>query len=315
MNVTLLLEFGNPWTYERLAGTKWEDVSKGKHPPTFAMWSAAQFDKPEIDEHGKIGVCNIIEDPGSRPYLKEYFVHGLYADGTTLNIGPMRREVASAYMQLHRLSANKKEWDRLKDTGFAEIQVIGGDGPVGKCDIIKLSDGYWIKDTKHFRIGPFASKNIARTWVFVNGKDWGIELVKKSPSDREEKVDHLTYPVFFFEYRMRNIPCADIVCAETEELAYKRFDFQWHVFDNTRPTQTNFSSLQQLERSLKFLRITDIKVTRLNSLNVDAYVEEAEKIGNPSTKPELIKYCRNSRFRYILGRDSNTGRSPVKIDY
>jgi hypothetical protein len=41
MNVTLLLEFGNPWTYERLAGTKWEDVSKGKHPPTFAMWSAA----------------------------------------------------------------------------------------------------------------------------------------------------------------------------------------------------------------------------------------------------------------------------------
>jgi hypothetical protein len=72
-----------------------------------------------------------------------------------------------------------------------------------------------------YRVGPFTSKSIARSYALVNE----IELMKKSPSDRAPEMERLEYPVFFFEYRMRNIPCADIVCAETIELAMKRFNF------------------------------------------------------------------------------------------
>ena len=41
--------------------------------------------------------------------------------------------------------------------------------------------------------------------------------------------------------------------------------------------------------------------------------ELANELGNPTKKPELMKYCRNPRFRYILGIDMKTGRSPVKL--
>ena len=84
MQLRLLNEWGNPWTYERLHGTDWETVSKSKNPPIYEMWTAAQLPPPEEDEHGKLGGCSIIEDPGSRDYLKEFFIHGIYADGTIL---------------------------------------------------------------------------------------------------------------------------------------------------------------------------------------------------------------------------------------
>ena len=62
------------------------------------MWTAAQLPAPDEDTHGKLGACSIIEDQGDRSYLKEFFIHGLYADGTVLELGPMKRPVAAAYL-------------------------------------------------------------------------------------------------------------------------------------------------------------------------------------------------------------------------
>ena len=52
--------------------------------------------------------CTIDEDKYKRQYLKEYFIHGIYRDGTFFELGPMKRKVASEYINLHKLSVNSR---------------------------------------------------------------------------------------------------------------------------------------------------------------------------------------------------------------
>ena len=59
-------------------------------------------------------------------------------------------------------------------------------------------------------------------------------------------------------YTMRTEDCVDIVCAENKESAMKLFDFQWRVFDNTRPVRSRFASEKDLEKDLFMLHIKDI---------------------------------------------------------
>lgn len=59
---------------------------------------------PDTAEHGDIGALEVIEGEAQRTYIKEYFVHGFYEDGTLFNLGPMKRQVAAEYINLHNLS-------------------------------------------------------------------------------------------------------------------------------------------------------------------------------------------------------------------
>lgn len=118
-------------SYEALHGARWEDIKEkaydkardhaAKHGVKFDRyafeksldalhdrWEAAQYDPPDVAAHGEIGACVIDEDKFKRDYLKNFFVHGWYEDGTMLEIGPMKRSIASAYMSLHKLSMNSK---------------------------------------------------------------------------------------------------------------------------------------------------------------------------------------------------------------
>ena len=278
----------------------------------YDRWQAAQLMLPQEEKHGKLGACQIIgteDDPNGR---KEYYVKGYYADGTMLELGPLSRKVASNYISLHRLSVNSRELDRIaSDSNGGKYHGIRKIGEIaGLLNIIKLSDGFWLKgDKSDGRIGPFSSKIVARNY----GKGAGFEFQTIRHNDRVDKVTHITYPTFAFMYTMRNEDCVDIVCAENKESAMKLFDFQWRVFDNTRPVRSRFASEKDLEKDLFMLRIKDIQIVQLNDGNFSEYDEIAQDLGNPSTKPSLRKFCRNPKFRYILGRDENTGRSPVTI--
>ena len=59
---------------------------------------------------------------------------------------------------------------------------------------------------------------------------------------------------------MAGVLCMDIVVAEDINKAMKLFDFQWRVFDNTRPIKQTFNSINDLQRDLSLLRIKDIEI-------------------------------------------------------
>ena len=99
----------------------------------------------------------------------------------------------------------------------------------------------------------------------------------------------------------------DIVVAEDMQRAMKLFDYQWRIFDNTRPTRDKFSSIQDLQRDLALLRIKDIEIEELDADDIEEYEELAKATGNPSTIPELQSRCRNPRFKYVLGRENAKG--------
>ena len=306
----LLNEWG-AWPLEKLKNKSWDDFAniKPKNRPSYDRWEAAQLPPPEEAIHDDLGGCEIVQDV-DRKYLKEYYIHGHYADGTLFKMGPMRKEVAREYINLYGLSMNAKAYDQLEKTGFSSIQTINDDGKHHFYDIVKFKDGFYLKAVDSaMRIGPFSSKPLARTYAMKNG----VEFLPSGKSDRVDKVDHLYYPTFAFSYKMAGIDCMDIVVAETLEAAMKLFDLQWKIYDNSRPTKDRFNSIEDLNRDLSVLRIKDIDIEELDGTNVDDYVELAEITGNPSTIPHLKARCRNPRFKYILGRDKKTGRSPVKI--
>ena len=86
---------------------------------------------------------------------------------------------------------------------------------------------------------------------------------------------------------MAGVPCMDIVVAEDMQRAMKLFDYQWRMFDNTRPTRDKFNSIQDLQRDLALLRIKDIEIEELDADDIEEYEELAKATGNPSTIPEL----------------------------
>ena len=270
-----------------------------------------------------MGACTIDEDRAfKKDYLKDYFIHGIYADGTMFERGPMKKAVASEYLNLHGLGLNKKSYEQLKSTGFSSLTIVNcpapgsmlhlkkmddgfyvmdanssdaeWDGPyknlgeiIGKgvFTVIKLDNGFYIKSVSgQTRIGPFTTKALART--FALAYDIGLEKGTRGDSETEP-VAHITYPTFAFSYTMRGVPCMDIVVAETLQDAMKRFDLQWHVFDNSRPIKSKFSTLQDLVNSMRLLFIKDIEVEELNDDNLEEYLELADATGNPSTIPQL----------------------------
>ena len=325
-------------SYEALHGAEWEDVKAtalakamdkadkdGIRFDKWAFensltglhdrWEAAQLDPPDTATHGEINACRIDEDRyQKKDYLKNFFVHGWYDDGTMLEIGPITRGVASAYISLHKLSLNSTAFKQMKDSNFSGVKEIGHNDPSAKIPltIVKFKDGYWLysPDTR-FKAGPFANKQLAR--MYAMSQHYTME--KKSPSDKAEQVERLEYPTFAFSYTMAEIPCMDIVVAEDIKRAMKLFDFQWRVYDNTRPIKQVFNTIDDLKRDLSLLRIKDIEIEELDENNIDEYVELAKETGNPSTIPQLKSRCKNPRFRYILGRNEKTGRSPIIIEW
>ncbi len=85
------------------------------------------------------------------------------------------------------------------------------------------------------------------------------------------------------------------------------------MFDNTRPFKSSFSSKDALADALRMLRVSGLDITEVTNDNAEEMLSTAEETGNMSQKPSLMKFCRNPHFKYILGRDEKTGRSPVKI--
>lgn len=302
------------YSLEDLRGTSYDDFAGKKHAPSYERWEAAQLPDPEEDVHGKLASAEVREIPGSRDYLKKYEVHGIYPDGEMFILGPYSRKVCTEYISLHSLSKNARAFQRLKDQKFASIKTIDKKPSDDKLpqvyDIVKLPRGFYLKlldgSTK---IGPFDNKPLARMYAF----EMDIELQKGSGNDKVDEVLHIKYPTWLFTYKMRDVECADIVVAEDMQSAMKLFDLQWHVFDNTRPIKQRFSNVQELSRDLSLLRITDIDIEEVNDYNASDMIETAEDIGNPSEKPELMRFCRNPKFKYILGIDMKTGRSPVTI--
>ena len=110
---------------------------------------------------------------------------------------------------------------------------------------------------------------------------------------------------------MAGVPCMDIIVAEDLPRAMKQFDFQWRVFDNSRPTRDKFNTIQDLQRDLSLLRIKDIEIEQLTPDNVEEYEELANETGNPSTIPQLMSRCRNPKFKYFLGRENAKGKRLV----
>ena len=335
----MMLEADDGYTsYEDLHGKDWEDVKAMAKKKAiekaekfhrifdrFAFedylktlrdrWEAAQLPPPDIAQHGPIGACTIDDDKYQKStYLKQYFIHGWYKDRTMFEIGPMRRSVASQYMSLHKLSLNSTVFKDMKAHGFSGITEIGVNDPKDKIplEIVKLKDGYWLySDEIKFKAGPFANKMRARMYAMSQRYTLAARQ-RKEDVNQETRIE---YPTFAFSYNMMGVPCMDIVVAEDINRAMKLFDYQWHVFDNTRPIKQVFNNLDELRRSLALLRIKDIEIDVLDNDNVDDYMQMAKDLGNPSTIPQLKSKCRNPKFRYILGRDEHTGRSPVKIDW
>lgn len=139
-----------------------------------------------------------------------------------LEIGPIARGVASAYISLHKLSLNSMAFKQMKASDFSGIKEIGQNDPDIPLEIVKLKDGYWLYSTKiSFKAGPFANKQLAR--MYAMSKRYTMQ--KASPSDKAAQVERLEYPTFAFSYTMAGIPCMDIVVAEDIKRAMKLFDF------------------------------------------------------------------------------------------
>lgn len=139
--------------------------------------------------------------------------------------------------------------------------------------IVKLANGFYVKATTGTtKYGPFITKPVARKYAMKQG----LELEKGEGHDKVNPEEHLTYPTFMFTYKMAGIPCADIVVAETLESAMKMFDFQWRIFDRSRPIYSKFDNEEQLDRSLRPLRITDIHIEPLYKGNVEEQSAIAE---------------------------------------
>ena len=300
---------------EQLRGHSYEEFVGKKNPPSYERWEAAQLPDPEEDIHGELPSAEIIEYPGARDYLKKWQIHGIYPDGEVFNLGPYSRAICSEYMSLHKLSKNSRTYQKMKDAGFDMIRTYDIDPHDEELkqiyDVVKLPNGFFLKilggSTK---IGPFDNKQLARMYALAQG----IELQKSSKGDG--KVDqeyHINYPTWVFTCTVRGIPYADIVVAEDEASAMKLFDFQWHVFDGSRPIRTKFNSLEELKRDLSLMMVKDIKMIPIDDGNAEEMFDLVDQTGNMSNKPELMKWCKNPKYRYILGRDMKTGRSPVKI--
>ena len=151
---SMLNEWGSD-LYGKMHGKDWDEVkeeaerkarAKGETfsiHPLREQWEAAQLPAPDEAAHGKLGGCTIDEDQYKRAqYLKQYFIHGIYADGEMLEVGPVSRAVASQYVSMHKLSVNAKAFQDMKDAGFKGVQDIG-DGS-GEHIIIKMKDGFWL---------------------------------------------------------------------------------------------------------------------------------------------------------------------------
>lgn len=318
---SMLNEFEDKYnSYEYLSGMTWEEVvdaareraSKSGKPlklPEYERWEAAQLPAPEESEHGPLGGCTIDEDQYKRQYLKEFYIHGIYQDGEMFELGPMKRKVASEYLNMHELTVNKKAFQQMADNNFKGLKTIGNYNKNRPLHIGKLKDGFWLIDAQSiFKVGPFSNKQLARMYALKNN----LQMEKGAKEDKAEEGYRLEYPTFAFSYKMAGIPCMDIVVAEDLERAMKRFDTQWRMFDNSRSTRDRFRTLQDLQRDLSLLLIKDIEVEELTPDNVDEYVELAKITGNPSTIPELQHRCRNPKFRYILGNEGKTGRLVIE---
>lgn len=181
-------------------------------------------------------------------------------------------------------------------------------------EILKFPDGFYLRTiTGDFKVGPFNTKPLARAFAFHYTKS---PFPKSNRQDEPDELpEHLNYPVFAFDYKMAGVDCMDIVCAETIQSAMKYFAAQWKIFDNNRVFKQAYRTVKDLERDMFGMRINNINIIELNSGNLDTYCELADQIGNPSTNPQLRTRCRNPKFRYILGIDKNTGRSPVTIQW
>lgn len=302
------------YSLEDLRGTSYDDFAGKKHAPSYERWEAAQLPDPEEDKHGRLASAEVHEIPGERDYLKKYEVHGTYPDSTLFILGPFSRKVCSEYISLHQLSKNARSFQLMKDQRFDRIKTIDAkpddDDLPQVYDIVKLPQGFYLKLIRgSTKIGPFDNKQLARMYA----DEMDIELQKGIGNDKVDEVLHIMYPTWLFTYKMRGVECADIVVAENLQSAMKLFDLQWRVFDNTRPIKQRFNNAQELSRDLSLLRITDIDIEEVNDYNARDMVETAEDIGNPSEKPELMRFCRNPKFKYILGIDMKTGRSPVTI--
>ena len=312
----MLNEWGDPHgTYEFLHGKTWEEVvdeikSKAKNPndiklPAYERWEAAQFDAPDESAHGPLSGCTIDEDQYKRQYLKEYFIHGIYKDGTFFELGPMKRKVASEYINLHKLSVNSRAFQQMADDQFRGVKETGRiNGPL---HIAKFKDGFYLVDGTSFKCGPFSNKQLARMYAMT----FGYEMEKGPKTDKTEEGYTLEYPTFSFSYTMAGVPCMDIVVAEDLQRAMKQFDFQWRVFDNSRPTRDKFNTIQDLQRDLSLLFIKNIEIEQLTPDNVEEYEELANETGNPSTIPQLMSRCRNPKFKYFLGRENAKGKRLV----
>lgn len=303
--------FGPAFGLDDLRGHPYEEFKNLKNAPSYDRWYAAQLPDPEEDEHGMLPSAEVIQYPGARSYLKDHQVHGIYPDGEVFELGPYSAAICREYINLHKLSKNSRTFAKMAKDKFKNIKWIDVDTDEPReYGIVKLPDGFYLKEVDgHGRIGPFDNKQLARMYAFV----MDLELQKSKRGEHTEEVQHINYPTWVFTYKMRGEDCADIVVAENDKAAMKLFDFQWHIFDGTRPFKSVFNNIEELRRDLRPLRITDIEMLDVDDLNAEEMFELAEDLGNPSEKANLMKFCRNPRFKYILGRDVKTGRSPVTI--
>jgi len=96
--------------------------------------------------------------------LKEFYIHGIYQDGTFFELGPMKRKVASEYINMHKLSVNSRAFEQMADRDFSEVKTVGE--KKGPLHIAKFRDGFYLVDGLSFRCGPFSNKQLARMYAF-----------------------------------------------------------------------------------------------------------------------------------------------------
>lgn len=102
--------FAAPLGIEELRGRDFEEFEGRKDAPSYDRWFAAQLPDPDEGTHGTLPSAAVVQIPGSRDYLKDHQVYGIYPDGELFELGPYSSGVCREYISLHKLSKNSRSF-------------------------------------------------------------------------------------------------------------------------------------------------------------------------------------------------------------